>query len=196
MSDLARYLAGGAAGRSDSISGLDPVMQNALAQFLSAAPGGLTINSAYRSPEVQAQLYQNALARYGSEAEARRWVAPPGHSQHNHGMAVDLGFADDAARQWAHDHAAEYGLSFPLGNENWHLELATARGAAPVNGVAGQAADPGRADQMPRQVRPSVPQQGAMPEQNRLAVYALDPGAFMARPMQLTPVDFTPRRRG
>lgn len=99
-------------------------------QFIAAAPAGyLTVNSGYRSPERQAQLYQQALAKYGSEREARRWVAPPGRSQHNHGNAMDLGFGSDAARQWAHQNAGAFGLSFPLSNEAWHVELAGAREA-------------------------------------------------------------------
>lgn len=32
------------------------------------------------------------------------------------------------ARAWVHANASKYGLSFPLGNEPWHIELATARG--------------------------------------------------------------------
>jgi hypothetical protein len=31
-------------------------------------------------------------------------------------------------RRWVHDNAHKYGLSFPLGNEPWHIELVEARG--------------------------------------------------------------------
>ena len=107
---------------------LDPQFASSLGALLAAAPqGAIQINSAYRSPERQQELYAAALKKYGSEQEARRWVAPPGKSQHNHGHAVDLGFKDDAARQWAHDNAPNFGLNFPLGHEPWHLELASAR---------------------------------------------------------------------
>ncbi|RPJ83209.1 MAG: hypothetical protein EHM13_08005 [Acidobacteria bacterium] len=43
-------------------------------------------------------------------------------------MAADLQYASPAARKWAHENAAQYGLAFPLGNEDWHVELAGARG--------------------------------------------------------------------
>jgi LAS superfamily LD-carboxypeptidase LdcB len=52
----------------------------------------------------------------------RARVAPPGRSFHGKGQAVDLRYGDQAAREWAHQHAAEYGLNFPLGNEPWHIE--------------------------------------------------------------------------
>ena len=130
MVDLAQFLAGGAAGRSDSLSGLNPEFASALTQLFAAAPPGLKINSAYRSPELQAQLWDDALAKYGSPEAARKWVAPPGRSKHGEGFAADLGFGDDAAREWAHANAGNYGLAFPLGHEPWHAELASARGGA------------------------------------------------------------------
>src|SRR5690606_28008637 len=93
---------------------------------------GLRISSGYRSPERQAQLWEQALAKYGSPEAARKWVAPPGRSQHNHGFAVDLKFMTPAAREWAHKQAGQFGLAFPLKNEAWHIELAGARGAPKV----------------------------------------------------------------
>ena len=110
-------------------SGFDPRFQTALDQFLAAAPAGmLSIRSGYRTPERQAQLWQGALQKYGSAEAARKWVAPPGRSNHNHGLAADLGFAGPDAIKWAHENAPEYGLAFPLSNENWHVELAGIRG--------------------------------------------------------------------
>lgn len=190
--ELARYLAGGAAQRQDSLSGLDPQMQNALAALFSAAPegvrDGLRINSAYRSPEVQARLYEEALARYGSEAEARRWVAPPGRSQHNHGRAVDIGYLSPEARAWAHENASAYGLSFPLSNEDWHIELAGARDGVPQSApqppaqpAIGQPQGNALAGISEPQVQPDAPE-------NRLAM--LDPAAFMSRRLPPMQVDF------
>lgn len=190
--DFAPYLRGGGT-RQDAISGLDPAMQNALAALLAEAPAGLTINSAYRSPEVQAELWRNALERYGSEAEARRWVAPPGRSQHNHGRAVDLGFADDAARTWAHENASRFGLHFPLDNENWHLEMVGARDghSAPQAASHGAASQPSQNQLAGLLPAPDAPVQ--QPEQrNRLAM--LDVAPFMASSLPIVPVDFTPQR--
>lgn len=146
--DLSQYLTGGAAGRPDSLSGLNPQFQSALASMFAAAPGGLQIKSAYRSPELQAQLWEQALAKYGSPEAARKWVAPPGRSQHGHGNAVDLGYMSDDAKAWAHANASQYGLAFPLGNEDWHIELASARGGAPTTPVSSSPMAPQAMDMM------------------------------------------------
>ncbi|AFL52156.1 uncharacterized protein YcbK (DUF882 family) [Sinorhizobium fredii] len=108
------------------ITELDPEFQSRLAQFLAAAgeqAGRITITSGARSIERQAQLWQQALQKYGSPEAARKWVAPPGRSQHNVGRAADLQFESDAVREWAHANAEAYGLVFRLENEAWHVEL-------------------------------------------------------------------------
>jgi len=189
MAGITPYLRGGGL-RPDAVSGLQPGMQNALAAMLADAPVGLTINSAYRSPELQATLYEQALERYGSEAEARRWVAPPGRSQHNHGNAVDLGFESDEARQWAHANAERYGLSFPLSNEDWHIELAGARGGQ-VSATSGPPSPEQRVNAMASQ--PVSPEQ-ARPPTSRNQLAQMDAAPFMNAPFQVFPVDFTPRR--
>lgn len=118
--------------RPDSFTGMSDGFSGALATMIQNAPPeiqeSLRVSSGYRSPERQAQLYKDALAKYGSEAEARRWVAPPGNSQHNHGNAADLKFLSPAAKEWVHANAGQFGLSFPLSNEDWHIELSSARG--------------------------------------------------------------------
>jgi D-alanyl-D-alanine carboxypeptidase len=107
----------------------NPYFANALQQMIAARPG-ISIFSGYRSPEHQAELFQNAVAKYGSVDAARHWVAPPPGmygsqgSQHNFGLAADLHFATDEDRQWAHDHAADFGMNFRMGHEPWHIELA------------------------------------------------------------------------
>lgn len=140
--DWTQFATGGAA-RPDSFTGMDPRFAGALSQMFAAAPPevqqSLRVSSGYRSPEKQAELWQGALAKYGSPEAARKWVAPPGRSQHNHGNAADLKYLSPAAQEWAHANAAQYGLAFPLSNENWHVELADARGA---QAPAGQPAPP------------------------------------------------------
>lgn len=143
--DWSRYAVGGAAARPDSFTGLNPDYAARVAQLLQAAdmelgPQALKITSAYRSPQVQAQLYQQALAKYGSSQAARKWVAPPGKSQHNAGMAVDFANAqgsllrDAKSReaQWIAQNAARFGLSVPMSWEPWQVELAGARGGQRV----------------------------------------------------------------
>lgn len=107
--------------------GFDPNFSNSLNRLLKDFGGKVSIKSGYRSPERQAQLWQQALKKYGSVAAARKWVAPPGHSNHNKGLAADLGFADAGTIAAVHAAAGKYGLVFPLANENWHIEPVGAR---------------------------------------------------------------------
>ena len=139
MFDWSKYAVGGAK-RPDSYTGLNPDFSTALSQMLLAAeadlgPNALSITSAYRSPEKQAELYEAALKKYGSPAAARKWVAPPGRSMHNKGLAVDFGAAgggllrDPNSReaQWLKANATKFGLDVPMSWEPWQVELAGAR---------------------------------------------------------------------
>jgi zinc D-Ala-D-Ala carboxypeptidase len=79
------------------------------------------VDSGWRSPEYQEQLLRDAVARYGSEEEAARWVATPETSAHVSGDAVDIGRFEATA--WLSEHGAAYGLCRVYGNEPWHYEL-------------------------------------------------------------------------
>ncbi len=108
-----------------NVAGLNSAFESSLSALAAAAREAgheIKVNSGFRTIERQAELFAAAVRKYGSEAEARRWVAPPGRSNHNVGLAADLGFGSDAARQWVHDNAAQFGLQFPLSNEDWHIE--------------------------------------------------------------------------
>jgi D-alanyl-D-alanine carboxypeptidase len=102
----------------------------------------LAVVSAYRSPSEQAAAFESsvwrAIARAGgtldrAEAETRasRFVAPPGHSQHQLGTAVDfstweIGYAvqpafdETAASRWLTQNAWVYGfvLAYPREKES------------------------------------------------------------------------------
>jgi hypothetical protein len=140
--DIWRHAVQGAT-REDA-QNIDPRFEAAMSAVYAAAPedirGQLGMMSAYRSPERQAQLWQEALAKYGSPEAARKWVAPPGRSNHNHGLAIDMKYGSDAARDWFHANAPQYGLALPLNNEPWHVELAGIR-----DGSKGRGNTPGRA---------------------------------------------------
>jgi len=56
----------------------------------------VAIISGFRGIERQRQILDENIARMG-EAEARRWVSEPGHSEHHSGLAMDLGFYQDGA---------------------------------------------------------------------------------------------------
>lgn len=101
--------------------GMDPTFAARLQTMIEASGGKLGVGSGYRSVEEQTQLWNDALAKYGSEDAARQWVAPPGSSNHNFGIAADLSFDGDG-EQWAHDNAERFGLTFPMSWEPWHIE--------------------------------------------------------------------------
>ena len=91
------------------------------------------MDSGWRSPAYQERLLREAVSKYGSEAEAARWVATPGTSAHVSGDAVDVGRS--GAADWLSAHGAAYGLCPIYGNEPWHYELrpdAIGRGCAPT----------------------------------------------------------------
>ncbi|WP_159617638.1 M15 family metallopeptidase [Arthrobacter zhaoguopingii] len=122
-----------------------------------AADGvGLTLVSGYRSFEEQAATYNHWVGQYGDEAQADEVSARAGHSEHQTGLAFDIGqadgtctlvlcFRDTEAARWTAQHAARYGfiLRYPQGHhevtgfsaESWHFryvgpEIAAAMKAA------------------------------------------------------------------
>ena len=92
--------------------------------------------SGFRSYETQTQLYQDYVNKDG-KAEADRYSARPGYSEHQTGLAFDLINTDgdlvteEKAAQWLLDHAADYGfvVRYLKGKEKetgymaeeWHL---------------------------------------------------------------------------
>ena len=108
----------------------------------------LQLNSGYRSLEQQQMLYDRFVQDYGIDVATLR-VALPGTSEHQTGMAADVGlvglpddqlFGDTEASVWVSEHAHRYGfiIRYPpdkahitgYDNEPWHLryvgvELAT-----------------------------------------------------------------------
>jgi zinc D-Ala-D-Ala carboxypeptidase len=105
------------------VANLDSDLLGALRQAATdAADDGVrfVVNSGWRSPAYEDQLRREAIAKYGSEAEAARWVATGTTSLHVSGDAVDIGPAD--ATQWLSAHGAAYGLCRIYGNEPWHYE--------------------------------------------------------------------------
>ena len=92
--------------------------------------------SGFRSYETQTQLYQNYVNQDG-KAEADRYSARPGYSEHQTGLAFDLIgtngdlVTEEKAAQWLLDHAADYGfvVRYLKGKEKetgymaeeWHL---------------------------------------------------------------------------
>ena len=116
-----------------------------------AAADGVTLLPCYgyRTREQSAQLFEKqvsrqlaaGLSREAAVEEARKWVAPPGTSDHHTGLALDIvtpehqvlnhAFAETPAARWMAGHSTEYGfvIRFPedkqeitgITYEPWHL---------------------------------------------------------------------------
>lgn len=117
--------------------------------------------SAYRTQATQERLYNNKIARLRAAGwtgdalltEAARWVAPPGTSEHQTGLALDIvaasyqllddAQADTAEQQWLMEHCWEYGfiLRYPedkteitgIGYEPWHYRYVGRETAAAIH---------------------------------------------------------------
>ena len=130
------------------VADLDDDLRSALLQAATDAADdgvGFVVDSGRRSPEYQEQLRREAVAKYGSEAEAARWVATAETSAHVSGDAVDIGPAD--ASSWLSAHGTAYGLCQIYGNEPWHYEL---RPRAVDHGCPAMYADPTHDPRMQR----------------------------------------------
>lgn len=101
----------------------------------------LVIVSGFRSYQDQEAVYDDFTARMGVE-EAERFTLPPGHSEHQSGLAVDIGSVESASiaaipfgetpdYEWMKDVAHEYGfiVRYQEGKEDitgldfepWHI---------------------------------------------------------------------------
>ena len=114
--------------------GEDPVAKAALVKMLEAGKvAGYEYDafSGFRSYEYQTTLYNRYVNRDGKE-NADRYSARPGYSEHQTGLAFDIGekgrqdlwltaeFGETPAGQWLMNNAHHYGfiLRYPLGKEH------------------------------------------------------------------------------
>jgi hypothetical protein len=90
-----------------------------------AAKEGIHIGrgGGFRTRQQQAALY----------AQKPGLAAPPGSSLHELGLARDLTFGP-GGEKWAHEHAAEYGMRFPMSYEPWHIQPTEGRRLAAGSG--------------------------------------------------------------
>lgn len=127
--DAKQYLLGKTDKGPESVQGFAEGFACCLAKFIKAgesAGHNIRITSGYRSPAYQKGLFDRAVRKYGSVAAARKWVAPPGRSNHGRGIAADLNpfskGCSSAACKWGHANAAAFGLRFRMSWEPWHIE--------------------------------------------------------------------------
>lgn len=118
--------------------GLDPTMQAAFNEMQAAASRdgrSIAIVSGFRSYDYQDGLYKRYCNGYG-KAEADRFSARAGHSEHQTGLAADINNASDAftntpEAKWLAENCWKYGfiLRYPKGKESvtgymyesWHV---------------------------------------------------------------------------
>ena len=87
------------------------------------------IASGYRSLAYQKSLFAKAVKKYGSEAEASKWVAPPLVSHHPWGIAIDVNYPDEpVGAGWLEVNGSKFGLCRVYENEWWHFEAVIAPG--------------------------------------------------------------------
>ena len=105
---------------------LHPLLAAAVNELVDASRGVVSVNSGYRSTAEQSRLWNEALAKYGSPEAADDWVAPPGGSMHERGLAVDLGGDIGLALRLIEQR--DLPLWRPMDHEPWHFELIGSRG--------------------------------------------------------------------
>jgi LAS superfamily LD-carboxypeptidase LdcB len=87
------------------------------------------IVSGFRSLSRQKTLFANAVRKYGSAAEASKWVAPALISHHPWGVAIDVNYPDEpVGAGWLEIHGSKFGLCRVFENEWWHFEPVIAPG--------------------------------------------------------------------
>jgi|GEM_PF-808653 len=83
---------------------------------------GISINSAFRTFQRQAELFHLFQIQQGNKA------APPGGSNHQHGQAFDLNTlhnkfdGSDKVYEWLKKNATKHGFVRAVSNESWHWE--------------------------------------------------------------------------
>jgi hypothetical protein len=111
---------------SSTSSELQPAMERAVDRLIEASSGHVYLVSSTRSTARQTELWNAALEKYGDPEIADNWVARPGTSNHEAGLAVDLGGDLGLAVRLVN----ELGLPLwrPMSWEPWHFELTGSRG--------------------------------------------------------------------
>lgn len=100
---------------------LHPLLARAVDRLISASGGAVHVVSGFRSSDRQATLWADAVARYETAEAADDWVARPGTSMHEKGLAVDLGGNVEVAASIAENLGLP--LHRPMAHEPWHFEL-------------------------------------------------------------------------
>ena len=111
---------------STTVAGLHPALKMAVHRLIEASNRRVYLVSGTRTTGRQTELWNEALQKYGDPEIADNWVARPGTSNHEAGLAVDLGGDLGLAVRLVD----ELGLPLwrPMSWEPWHFELTGSRG--------------------------------------------------------------------
>ncbi len=119
--------------------GLNPIFAERLTKLMqdaSAKGYKITVTSGWRSYSSQRRLWDQSTRPC---SERSKWTACPGGSRHGFGIAADLSFNGsscsgnwdcNSAAKWVHDNASQYGLTFRMSWEPWHIEPAQVVGGS------------------------------------------------------------------
>lgn len=119
--------------------GLNPIFWERLNSLITDAKSqgyNIIVTSGWRSYSSQRSLWDNSNRAC---SERGKWVACPGGSRHGFGIAADLsyngtscsgGWDCNNAAKWVHANAANYGLTFRMSWEPWHIEPAQVQGGS------------------------------------------------------------------
>jgi len=77
---------------------IEPLVQMMDAYYVAIGTNAVSVRSGFRSLSRQMEILNDHISRMGA-AEARRWAAEPGHSEHHAGLALDFGFYQDGDLQ-------------------------------------------------------------------------------------------------
>jgi LAS superfamily LD-carboxypeptidase LdcB len=88
----------------------------------------IKILSGYRSIATQVGLFENKIKKFKSEIRAADYSAPPGHSQHHTGLALDLNslspsFRNTKEYRWLKNNAPKYGFMLSYENNESKCDL-------------------------------------------------------------------------
>lgn len=116
--------------------------------FEEASKGGVKLYgvSGYRSSERQKQIFDNRVEAVGIN-KAKEYVALPGESEHQTGLAMDIGnleanFGESKEGKWLRDNAHNFGfiIRYPKGKEHitrinyepWHFRYVGVESASTI----------------------------------------------------------------
>lgn len=114
------------------IDQLNPQFRDSVAALIDAARDeagyDIDIYSGYRSYEHQKRLWEEGAVKYPDEEVRDNYIARPGESMHQFGLAVDLRAngkrieMGTKASDWLAKNMGRFGLTRPMSWEGWHVE--------------------------------------------------------------------------